>query len=383
MPPKNSAPVRGTMRRRSTRGSEDSAPTRRLPAAADATGFLPFDRFMEISLYEPGSGFYDRPSTRLGRTGNFYTAPHVHALFGATIAAHLQDVRQRMGLPPRFRVVEVGAGDGTLAADIRSTLGGPGSSVGSWDYVIVERSAHLRSAISARLSSDERERVPWRFAPSVASEGPFRGVVLANELLDAFPVRRLVRSGSGWAEQGVQLAPSRPVRWETRPLDPSAVPAGLPTDAPQGSVLEVSPQGEGWVRELADHLVDGRILLIDYGAEEDVLLGRGSAGTLEAIRGHRAVDPISSPGTADLSTWVNFTRLRRVARLAGFREVFYGSLAEAMVAWGIDDVRVRREADLGSVESVKLRLAQKSFLLGFSTFKVLELAPGSGSSERP
>lgn len=351
----------------------------RLRTAADATGFLPFDRFMEISLYEPGSGFYDRMETRLGRRGDFYTAPHVHALFGATIAAHLCEVHRLAGSPAPFRVVEVGPGDGTLAGDIRAALGGSPNAGHGWEYVLVERSATLRSAISTRLGPSEGGAIPWRFSPSVASEGPFRGVVLANELLDAFPVRRLISTKSGWAEGGVRVESNGSVRAATVGREAFEVPAGLPSGVPEGTVLEVSPQMEGWIREVADHLVGGRMLLIDYGAEEDVLSARGSDGTLQALRNHRPVDPFSAPGSADLSAWVNLTRLRRVAKLGGLREVFDGALTEALLAWGVDDLRQRWETDLDPVESVKLRLAQKSFLMGFPSFRVLELAPGSAS----
>ncbi|MGC2289390.1 MAG: SAM-dependent methyltransferase, partial [Thermoplasmata archaeon] len=147
-----------------------------------------------------------------------------------------------------------------------------------------------------------------------------------------------------------------------------------------GTVLEVSLNMEAWIRELGDHLIGGRAVLIDYGVEEAELMSRGGTGTLEAIRDHRTVDPLSRPGTADISAWVNFTRVRRAARAAGLRETFYGSLADALLSWGIDDVRAQLEVGADSVEAVKLRLAQKSFLFGFSSFKVLELSPGAASA---
>jgi SAM-dependent MidA family methyltransferase len=349
-----------------------------LRRAADENGFLRFDRFMEISLYEPGSGFYDRPATRLGREGDFYTAAHVHELYGATLAAHFREIRASEGSPPRFPIVEVGPGDGTLAFDVGAALDITRKDEQDWEYILVERSAKLRGAIEARLGRAPGG-ISWRFAPSLAAEGPLRGIVLANELLDAFPFRRFVRTKSGWAEIGVAVPEEGPLRTETQPPGWSNLPEGLPGTFPTGAGFEVSLAMEAWIREVADHLVGGRLLLIDYGTEEDALGARGETGTTGAIREHRSVDPLSRPGTADISAWVNFTRLRRAARAVGFREIFYGSLAEAMIVWGIDQVRQRLATGTDSTEAVKLQLAQKSFLVGFSSFKVLELSPGLGS----
>ncbi|MFZ0831111.1 MAG: SAM-dependent methyltransferase [Thermoplasmata archaeon] len=380
-------------------GPEDSAPTgtsagvdgtadvpvdpvlrRRLRSAADEDGFLPFDRFMEIALYDPGHGFYDRTTTRLGRTGDFYTAAHVHGLFGATLASHFQEIRRQEGSPARFPIVEVGPGDGTLAGDVRTALERSSTGGAGWEYVLVERSLSLRAAIDRKFGPAVAGQVPWRFAPSLASEGPFRGILLANELLDAFPFRRFQKTPDGWAELGLRVPTEGPLRTDLRPAGRTEPPADLPGAASSDAVLEVSPTMEAWIRELADHFVGGRAVLIDYGDEEELLLQRGGAGTLEAIRDHRPVDPLSRPGTADLSAWVNFTRVRRAARAAGFREEFYGPLAEAMVRWGVNDVRAQWQATLDPVESVKLQLAQKSFLFGFGTFKVLELSPDGPSA---
>ncbi len=359
--------------------SVDPVLRRRLRGAADGDGFLPFDRFMEISLYDPGRGFYDRASTRLGREGDFYTAAHVHGLFGATLAAHFRQIRRAEGSPSRFPIVEVGPGDGTLAADIRTALPRGSTEFAGWEYVLVERSASLRTAIQNRLGRTEPGQVPWRFAPSLGSLEPLRGILLANELLDAFPFRRLVRTDRGWSEVGVIVPAEGPLQAETRAPASSELPGDLPGSAPPGTVLEISGAMEAWIRELADHLAGGRAVLIDFGVEEEALISRGRSGTLEAIRAHRPVDPLSRPGTADISAWVNFTRVRRAAKASGLEETYYGPLSEALVSWGVDDVRSQLEVGADSVESVKLRLAQKSFLFGFESFKVLELSPPGAS----
>jgi NADH dehydrogenase [ubiquinone] 1 alpha subcomplex assembly factor 7 len=347
----------------------------RLSAAADSDGFLRFDRYVEIALYDAGRGFYDRPEVRLGRSGDFYTAAHVHELFGATLAAHLREIWRGEGAPSQFQVVEVGPGDGVLAADIRAALRSTVPESAGWEYVLIERSSALRSSIEERLRASAPGGIPWRFVPSLTSLGAFRGVLLANELLDAFPFRRLERSSGGWAEQGILVSPEGSLRLTRRPPGAFDPPENLPDKAPEGLVLEVSPLMEAWIRELSDHLAAGRAVLIDYGDEESRLMDRVGSGTLEAIRGHRSVDPLSEPGTADLSAWVNFTRLRAVAGRVGLREMSFGPLADELLHWGLDDVRARMEVGMDSVSAVKLRLAQKSLLLGFGSFKVLELAP--------
>ncbi|MCI4347402.1 MAG: SAM-dependent methyltransferase [Thermoplasmata archaeon] len=348
---------------------------RRLQGAADDDGFLPFDRFVEIALYDPGRGFYDRAATRLGRAGDFYTAAHVHGLFGATLAAHFREIWKSAGSPARFHLVEVGAGDGTLAADLRAALVRTVPESSDWEFLVVERSAALRGVVEAKLGPAGSGYLHWRFVPSLAAAGPVRGIVLANELLDAYPFRQFKKIPEGWAELGVTVPAKGALTNAMRRSGQVVFPPDLPTDALDGAVLEVSTTMEAWIRELSDHLVAGRAVLIDFGDQEDALLRRGRSGTLEAIRGHRPVDPLSRPGTADLSAWVNFTRVRRTAQRAGFHESFYGSLSEALVRWGIDDVRARLEPGTDSVDAVKLHLAMKSFLFGFDSFRVLELSP--------
>ncbi len=352
----------------------DSVLRRRLRAAADPSGYLPFDRYMEMVLYDPGQGFYDRSGTRLGRAGDFYTAAHVHRLFGDTLAAHLCDLRGRTPYAGRWSLVEVGPGDGTLAVDILQALAAAGERGGDWEYILVERSPALQAQAGQRLSA-AGVPFPWRFSSSLAALGPVSGVVLANELLDALPVRRLQRTPEGWAELGVSVPETGALAWATRPVEPDALPSDLPSAAAPGTVLEISPTTDAWMREVSDHLARGYAIVIDYGDQESALLSRAPLGTLEAIRSHQPVDPLSRPGTADLSCWVNFSRTRRAAEAAGLRQVSYGPLRTALVDWGLDRVRLQEAAGADPVEVVKLQLAQKSFLLGFENFQVLELEP--------
>ena len=348
----------------------------RLAELADRSGVVPFDRFVELALYDPEFGYYTRTGRTLGREGDFYTAAHASPLFGATIARRILQEFDRLGRPPSFTVVEVGAGDGTLAADLLAALTET-PAAGGIDYVAVERSASLRARLRARLEAAGIASDRIGVASSVAGRGPLRGVVLANELLDALPFRRLVVRDGMFHELGVRVEGNQ-LRWAegtlARPLPPPALPDGLA----DGTVLEVSPLAEAFVREVGDHLVEGAFLLLDYGDEEAPLIARHPGGTLTAYRSHRRVDdPLAAAGTADLSAYVNFRRIRGAAARSGFTEVAFGPQVEALGRWGFADAQdaaTRRAAS--DEERVRLTLGAKNLLFGFESFRVLELVVG-------
>jgi SAM-dependent MidA family methyltransferase len=355
---------------------------RRIRAAAASDGFLPFDRFLEIALYDPELGYYSRPELRLGRTGDFYTAPHVHPIFGRTIARRIRAEFERLGRPRSFRILEVGPGDGTLGADILAALREPREYFDHLEYVLVESPASSPGPTAARLRALGSPAVEVRSGRGLSGDGPFVGVVIAHELLDALPFRRIVRRSSGWQELGIATA-GEGLAFRERPLLRRAPLPALP-EAPDGTVLELSAAAEGWIRELADQLVDGVALLIDYGADESELLARGPRGTLAAVRQHRTpADPLGAPGTQDLSAFVNFTRIRAAAARAGLREIGFRRQAEALGAWGFEAVLGEAIRESGSSEAeVRVRLAAKNLLFGFDNFYALELGPAVASAPR-
>ncbi len=359
----------------------------RLRAEADPSGFVAFDRCMELALYAPGLGFYARPESPLGPRGHFYTASQVSPLFARTLASHLADTLRVLPSGGPLRVVELGPGDGTLGAELLRSLAGLGSTKGRLTYTIVERSEPLRRTALERLEAGARELgVRVDSAGSVSSIGGFRGAVVANELLDALPARRLRRTAAGWDELGLRLGPHG---WTpaARPLDLPPPGPVLPASTSVGTVLELSSQAEATVREVADHLIEGTFVVIDYGMDEEELLAGHPEGTLAAVRDHRPVrDPLEAPGSSDLSVFVNFTRIRAMARSAGLTEVAYRSQAEALGSWGFEAMLEQAlRAATSPEEGVRIRLAAKNLLFGFERFRVLELAapgPGRPSGER-
>lgn len=349
-----------------------------LHRASEPSGFVPFDRFMEIALYADGLGYYARFDVRFGPAGDFYTAPRVHPLFGSTIAAHLTAVRRRLGLDRPFAIVELGPGDGTLAASILGSLERDPKALHAVEYVAVERSRPLAAETRERLGPlAARLGIALREEESLGALGPFEGAVVSNELLDAQPARRLRWTGAEWSELGVRLEGDRLVATEAPLAAPVPAPPLAEPDAP-GTILEISPTAEALVREVGDHLVRGVAVFLDYGMSEEELLRGHPAGTLAAVAGHRVLeDPFERPGSVDLSTFVNFSRIRAAARSAGLREIGYLSQAEALGTWGFPALFEEALRSAGSAEAeVRLRLAAKNLLFGYERFRVLELAAG-------
>jgi NADH dehydrogenase [ubiquinone] 1 alpha subcomplex assembly factor 7 len=149
-------------------------------------GPIPFDRFMTLALYGPG-GYYERPP--VGADGDFVTSPHVHPVFAELVARAVVDLHGRLGAPAPFRLWEVGAGDGTLARALLERLGSVPTS-----YVAVERSPGARAALSGIDGLTVTERL-----------GDEPHLVLANELLDNLPFRRLRGTDQGTKEVAVAL----------------------------------------------------------------------------------------------------------------------------------------------------------------------------------
>jgi SAM-dependent MidA family methyltransferase len=344
----------------------------RLRTAAGPTGFLPFDRFMEVVLYAEGVGFYRRPRSPLGREGEFYTAAHVSPLFAGAVAERIRAVRRAVGGPRSFHVVELGPGDGTLAEGVVSALQGENPGI---EYVLVERASERLREADARLRA-VRGNIPVRRSESLGALGPISGVVLANEFLDAQPARRLHWHDGAWHEVGIRLT-DRGVGWAEESMTRAIPGETLPAPETPDVVMEVTPAAEAFVRELGDHLAEGEAIVLDYGSEQSEMLRGHPTGTLAAVRGHRFVsDPLESPGTADLSTFVNFTRIRAAAHASGLTEVAFRSQAEALGAWGFPALLEAALVSAGSAEAkVRLQLAAKNLLFGFDRFRALELAP--------
>ena len=349
-----------------------------LERAAGPSKFLPFDRFLEIALYAPGLGYYTRAPVDVGPTGDFYTAASVTPVFAWTLAERVRAEFARLGRPARFTLVELGPGTGSLAAELLGSLaeGREGPEL-PLEYVGVDVSHPLAEKAAARIHRQHPALpFPVRFVSSVAEVGLFQGAVVGNEFLDALPFRRLLWTHGEWRELGVRVGGDG-LEWGDAPFVTPLPAPSLPVDLEEGSIVEVSPRAEAAVRELSDQMVRGAAIFLDYGEEESSLVRGHLHGTLAAARGHAAPDPLDRPGSADLSAFVNFTRLAVAARVAGFEVKPLTGQARALHAWGWTPLADRWVASASdSVERVRRQLALKNLLFGFETFRALELTLG-------
>lgn len=286
-------------------------------------GVLRFDRFMERALYEPGLGYYERPDTHIGRTGDFFTSVSVGAVFGELLAFQFSRWCDALTLPMRepLRLVEAGSHDGQLATDILPWIQEWRPDLwGKMRYTLVEPSPVRQGRQRARLAGFAG-RVEWWDALQ-----PFSGILFANELLDAFPIRRFGwdRSPRCWYEWGVASREMEPFFTWARLRGEADSPVGLLPDSvlgliPDGFVVERSPAAEAWWRTAADCLREGWLVTADYGARLDLPLDPDRPeGTLRGYRNHKVTRQVlDQPGEQDLTAHVNFDRLRQAGEMSG------------------------------------------------------------------
>jgi SAM-dependent MidA family methyltransferase len=270
---------------------------------------------MEHALYGPG-GFYERPP--IGPEGHFVTSPHVHAVFADLVRFALLQAREALGRPEPFRVVELGAGDGTLARGILIGLEADGIAV---DYTAVEVSPGAREHL---------RRLPVAVAASLAELEPLDpGVVLANELLDNLPFRRVRRRSDTLVEVRVGLEGDRLVEVEV-PCEHEL--AGLAPDGLEDGAEAVVPTGAlALVETLARALVRGYALLIDYGS------AGGPAGEVHGYRAHAVLeDVLAEPGSADVTAGVDLGRIAARAEELGLRALGIVPQWRALLALGYE-----------------------------------------------
>jgi len=259
----------------------------------------------------------------LGSDGDFITAPEISQMFGELIGLWLADLWIRAGREEPVHYVELGAGRGTLAKDALRTM----------KRYALDPEVHLVET-SPALRKLQGEAVPQAHFHDDLASVPMNGrvLVVANEFLDALPVRQLVRAAEGWRERMVGLDGDRFVYVSgAMPMD-AAVPAEW-RDARQGAIVETSPAAAAVTYEIAGRLAHqgGAALLIDYGHADM----RGGS-TFQAVRAHRKVDPFSAPGEADLTAHVDFATLARIAQSRGAQWMGTVPQGEWLRALGIE-----------------------------------------------
>lgn len=293
-------------------------------AVARSGGWLPFDRFMALALYAPSLGYYANDGRKFGAMpssgSDFVTAPEMSPLFGQALAVQLAEAMQASGTEELW---EFGAGSGALAAQLLSALGDQVKR-----YTIVELSASLRQRQQQTLAAYSG-KVRW------LDELPerFDGVVVGNEVLDAMPVKLLVRKQRAWHERGVAFDQDQLV-FADQPTD-LRPPMEIPGQ--HDYLTEIHPQAEAFMRTLADRLGRGAAFFIDYGfPEAEYYHAQRHMGTLMCHRGHMAdPDPLDALGLKDITAHVNFTGIAVAAQEAGLPTLGYTSQGRFLINCGM------------------------------------------------
>ena len=308
-------------------------------AIEQAGGAIPFSRFMELALYAPRLGYYSGGAAKLGQDGDFTTAPEISPLYGATLARAAAAIMAQSGP----NIIEFGAGTGKLARDVLHALDGMGVALDS--YTIIELSGELRARQQEALK--DHPQVRWLSAFPDA----FRGVVLANEVLDAMPVELVVKEGGRWRRQLVTV---RDGAFAFVQADPDAalleqVARQIPgaDQLQDGYLTEIHPVACGFMRSLAAMFTGGQgaAILVDYGfPAHEYYFDERSGGTLMChYRHHAHPDPFYLPGLQDITAHVDFTAMALAAQDAGLDVLGYMSQAGFLLAAGIGDLLLRTD----------------------------------------
>jgi SAM-dependent MidA family methyltransferase len=301
-----------------------------------AQGWLPFDQFMAMALYEPGLGYYANQQPKFGTMpqsgSDFVTAPELSPLFGAALAQQVAEALKATGTD---EVWEFGAGSGALAHQLLSELKRMDCPIKR--YNIMDLSSTLKARQQAKLA-EFGNQVQW------LSQWPdtLQGVVVGNEVLDAMPVKLLNRIQGVWHERGVVVADvaTQPdgLAWEDRPteLKPPLEPAG-----DHDYLTEIQPQGEAFVASLAERMLasdkGGAAFFLDYGfPESEFFHPERHMGTVMCHQAHKAdANPLAAVGLKDITAHVNFTGIALAGQDAGLNVLGYTSQARFLLNLGL------------------------------------------------
>jgi NADH dehydrogenase [ubiquinone] 1 alpha subcomplex assembly factor 7 len=276
-----------------------------------AEGPLSVAAFMAMALHDPTQGYYARRQP-IGAAGDFTTAPEISQIFGELIGLWCVLAWQALGRPDPLVLAELGPGRGVLAVDLLRAAAAVPAFHDALRLYLVEASPLLRSEQQRRLAG---AAPVWLRRVDELPSGPT--LLVANEFLDALPIRQFVRTRGGWAERLVTLDAAGELAFADGRASPAAallVPDGLRRSVPTGAIVEVCPAALALAAHLGRRFAGekGAALFVDYGH-----FSRRPGSTLRALRRHQAAAVLSQPGTADLSAHVDFAAIADVARAAG------------------------------------------------------------------
>ncbi|MCU6709493.1 SAM-dependent methyltransferase [Paenibacillus sp. J5C_2022] len=333
--------------------------------AARCASCITFHDYMAMCLYDEEYGYYRQGEIRIGKEGDFYTSSAVGAGLAAVIASYVMDYAKEGPQPLTF--VEWGAGTGRLSAQIAA----------EWK----KRLPLWREKFRMKLVEDypphaEAARLHLPHANCLTSrealadaEGTLQApaVILANELLDAFPVHRIQRMGGHLYELGVAVVNGH-FRYVRMAMTNPDFRKWLHRDGirlREGQITELCPGAGRWVREISGMMKRGRVIIIDYGYDaEEYSAAFRMDGTLMCYYRHMASDqPFQRPGQQDMTAHVSFSYLKAEARNAGFSVIFDGSQKQFMVNHGIMELLIEHRDSNPFSEEARSNRSLRQLLL--------------------
>ncbi|MHB9098002.1 MAG: class I SAM-dependent methyltransferase [Syntrophales bacterium] len=355
------------------------------------SGPVPFVRFMEWCLYHPDYGYYHSEGTKTGKRGDYYTAPCVHPLFGRMVARQLMQMSELMGAE-RFTVVEMGAGRGFLCRDI---LDWAGRSAPAFyrrlDYRLLDASRRRVEEQKETLALYAREgKVSWGEVGELEKgEQMIEGCFLSNELVDAFPVHRVIVQDGILREIYVGEHNGRFVEV---PGDLSSPEIGeyFTADAvvlKEGQQAEVNLRARRWIRSVGRRLRRGFVLTIDYGCLAGELYAPWRrSGTIRGYFRHElSEDPYERVGEQDLTAHVNFSALISAGVSAGLSFTGLVPQYRFLIGLGLLDEMAEAAKGMSEIDALKMRLSLKHLIepgVGMGEiFKVLIQHKGVGKAQ--
>lgn len=361
---------------------------------------ITFAEFMDAALYHPKFGYYSTRARQIGTRGDFFTSPHLGAVFGQLLADQFVQMWDILGRPQPFTLVEMGAGQGLMARDILCWIQRSHPKCFSClQYIIVEKAAGLIELQQQHLLAAVDDTLPivWKSLEAIA-ENPVVGCFFSNELVDAFTVHQVVFQQGELYEVYVTLDQDQFVEI----LDVPSIPAlesyfeGLGVrpvgpDYADPYRTEVNLAAQDWLTAVESALQQGYVVTIDYGYPAERYYNRvRSQGTLQCYYRHgRSNDPYVHVGEQDITAHVNFTALEKKGKSLGLENLGVTQQSMFLMALGIGD----RIAALGRSEStdaheVLQRLRQRDAMhqlinpMGLGNFGVLIQAKGLDPASR-
>jgi SAM-dependent MidA family methyltransferase len=341
-------------------------------------GAVTFHDWMKAALYDPEYGYYQRTDReRWGREGDYRTSPERSQLFASTFARYFARLYEELERPAQWTIVECGAGDGSFGRGLLQTLADQFPAIfAATKYVVCELSQDAQRRVREQLV-EFGERV--QFSADLIQVDT--GIYFSNELLDAFPVHRVVTNEQGLSELYVGVEPTGAFVWTTGPLSTPRLAefcSEYSVKLDQGQVIEINLGIDDWLARVATKLGSGFVITVDYGAEAFELYDatRRPKGTLRAFSRHSFVDDVlAQPGEYDITSSVNWTQVRTVGEKLGFKVVDFNSQDKYLLQAGLLE-ELEQQLSRADTEAEKASLttgAREMILPGgmASSFQVL------------